>query len=164
MKKIILLIFIILLCICIYLFDFTKSDQIQETTSNQSEKIVNQTNTVNIERENKMISNIKVIINKKTYNAQIEQNETAQAFANMLPVEYKMNELNGNEKYINLDSSFPTNAYNPKHIEAGDIMLYGNNCLVVFYKSFDTPYSYTKIGYIEGMDDLGVADVTIRFE
>ena len=164
MKKIILLIFIILICTCIYFFSFTKSSHVQETTSNQSEKIVNPTNTVNIERENKMISNIKVIINKKTYNAQIEQNETAQAFANMLPVEYKMNELNGNEKYINLDSSFPTNSYNPKHIEAGDIMLYGNNCLVVFYKSFDTPYSYTKIGHIEGMDDLGVADVTIRFE
>ena len=82
----------------------------------------------------------------------------------MLPVEYNMNELNGNEKYVNLDNTLTTNSYNPKHIEAGDIMLYGNNCLVVFYKSFDTQYSYTKIGHVENLSDLGKENITIKFE
>ena len=33
-------------------------------------------------------------------------------------------------------------------------MLYGNNCLVIFYESFSTTYSYTKIGHIENIDNL----------
>ena len=117
----------------------------------------------NIESENKMSFNIKAVIDNETYNAKLEENETAQAFMNMLPQEYNMSELNGNEKYIYLDNTFPTNSYNPKHIEKGDIMLYGNNCLVVFYKSFDTSYSYTKIGHIENLQDLENKNVTIKF-
>ena len=117
-----------------------------------------------IESESKMKINIKVVIDNKTYNAKLEENETAQTFANMLPQEYNMSELNGNEKYIYLDNTFPTNSYNPKHIEKGDIMLYGNDCLVVFYKSFDTSYSYTKIGHIENLQDLDDKNVIIKFE
>ena len=142
----------------------------QNKNNHQTENTVikinqkNYTNTSNIESENKLISNIQVIINGKTYNARIEENETAQSFVNMLPVEYNMSELNGNEKYVYLDYTLPTNSYNPKHIEAGDIMLYGNNCLVVFYKSFDTPCSYTKIGHIENLSDLGNKSIIIKFE
>ena len=82
----------------------------------------------------------------------------------MLPLELNMSELNGNEKYIYLDITLPTNSSNPKHIDSGDVMLYGNNCLVIFYKSFDTSYSYTKIGHIDNLDDLGNASITVRFE
>ena len=117
-----------------------------------------------IESESKMNLNINVVIDNKTYNAILEENETARSFLNTLPQEYNMSELNGNEKYIYLDNTFPTDSYNPKHIEKGDIMLYGNNCLVVFYKSFDTSYSYTKIGHIENLENLGTEDVTIKFE
>ena len=69
----------------------------------------------------------------------------------------------GNEKYVYLDTALSTNSYNPKHIEAGDVMLFGNNCLVVFYKSFDTTYQYTKIGHIENLKDLGKANITAEF-
>ena len=47
-------------------------------------------------------------------------------------------------------------------------MLYGDSCLVVFFESFDTPYSYTKIGHVS--DTSGLADALwtggapIRFE
>ena len=49
-------------------------------------------------------------------------------------------------------------------INVGDVMLYGNNCLVVFYKSFDTSYSYTKIGHINNLPDLGNENISIRIE
>ena len=47
-------------------------------------------------------------------------------------------------------------------------MLYGDSCLVVFYKSFDTSYTYTKIGRMDdtsGLSDtLGTGGVTVTFE
>ena len=73
-----------------------------------------------------------------------------------------MNELNGNEKYVYLDNKLPTSPYNPKRINAGDVMLYGNNCLVIFYKSFDTSYSYTKIGHIDNLPDLGSGTISVK--
>lgn len=36
-----------------------------------------------------------------------------------------MSDLNGNEKYYYLDENLPTNSENIGHINAGDIMLYG---------------------------------------
>ena len=79
-----------------------------------------------------------------------------------------MNELNGNEKYHYLSSSLPTAAYQPGTIHAGDLMLYGNNCVVLFYETFNTSYSYTRIGAIDNPSGLasalGSGDVSVRFE
>ena len=110
------------------------------------------------------MSDIKVIINEKIYTIKLENNKTVEEFIELLPQEYTMNELNGNEKYIYLDNTLPTNSYNPNRINAGDVMLYGNNCLVIFYKSFDTSYSYTKIGHIDNLEDLGTGNITVKLE
>ena len=174
MKNKIIVVIIILFCLCMIggvIFFFKKNNkeeqsindkQIENTITNTNQE--NYINTNNIESENKLTSDIQVIINGKTYNATIEENETAKSFVNMLPAQYNMSELNGNEKYVYLDNTLPTNSYSPKHIEAGDIMIYGNDCLVVFYKSFDTSYSYTKIGHIDNLSDLGDTNITIKFE
>ncbi len=119
------------------------------------------------EKENnssEVISSVKVTINSKQYTIKLEDNETAKSFTNLLPQEFIMNELNGNEKYIYLDTTLPTNPSNLRHINSGDVMLYGNDCLVVFYKSFDTSYSYTKIGHIDNLDNLGNGSITAQFE
>ena len=119
----------------------------------------------NMESDGKIMKpNVNVVIYEKKYNVILEDNKTVQEFINLLPKEFDMEDLNENEKYIYLDKTLPTNSYNPKHIEKGDIMLYGNNCLVVFYKSFDTSYSYTKIGHIENLPDLENKNITIKFE
>ena len=110
------------------------------------------------------MSNIKVTINDKTYKLNLENNNTVEEFINLLPQEYNMNDLNNNEKYVNMDNTLPTNSYNPKHIEKGDVMLFGNNCLVIFYESFDTSYSYTKIGHIDNLNDLGNGSIIAKFE
>ncbi len=110
------------------------------------------------------MTDIKVTIDNKTYNLHLEDNETAKSFVDLIPQEFQMSELNGNEKYIYMDNSLPTNSSDPKHINAGDVMLYGDNCLVIFYQSFDTNYSYTKIGHIDNLDYLGKDSVIVRFE
>ena len=109
------------------------------------------------------MKNINVSINGKLYNAILEDNETAKEFLKILPQEFKMNELNANEKYIYMDTALPTNAIKPKHINKGDIMLYGDDCLVIFYKSFETSYSYTKIGHIDNLDEIGSNNVVVKF-
>ena len=131
-----------------------------------SKKIKSSENDNNIIENDsaEVISSMKVIINGKQYVIQLEDNKTAKSFVNLLPQEYNMSELNGNEKYIYLDITLPTNPSNPKHINSGDVMLYGNNCLVIFYKSFDTSYSYTKVGHIDNLDNLGNGSITAKFE
>jgi hypothetical protein len=46
-------------------------------------------------------------------------------------------------------------------------MLYGDNCVVVFYETFTTTYQYTPIGHItnpKGLKEaLGIGSVTINF-
>lgn len=111
-----------------------------------------------------MQTKIIVSINDKKYIAQIYNNPSAQLFANKLPQTLNLKELNGNEKYGTLPYTLPSNSSNPKTINAGDIMLYGEDCLVIFYKSFNTNYSYTKIGYIEDLPHLGNGDISVRFE
>ena len=119
---------------------------------------------INNDDINEVIESVKVVINNKEYTINLENNETVKSFVNILPKEFKMNELNGNEKYVYLDSSLPTDSSNSKKINAGDVMLYGDNCLVIFYKSFDTSYSYTKIGHIDNLPDLGFESINVKFE
>ena len=168
-------VFIFLILIVILMSSFiiinNNNNKLQNNTNNTElkEEIMNDTNDDNIivekeEGKETMDTTIKITISNKIYSVKLEENETAQSFISMLPQEFNMSELNGNEKYVYLDNTLPTNSYNPKHIEAGDIMLYGNNCLVLFYKSFDTSYSYTKIGHIDNLSDLGNKDITIKFD
>ncbi len=109
--------------------------------------------------ENKMYATI----NGEKLEIQLEDNATAVALAKMLPLELTMSDLNSNEKYVNLDGPLPVNSYEPGRVEAGDVMLYGDDCLVIFYESFDTEYSYTKIGHIDGLPELGDGDVVVEF-
>ena len=117
--------------------------------------------TDNKEKENKM-AKIYVKINDEKLEMNLEENSTTSALAKSLPLDITMNDLNKNEKYAYLDDSLPTNTYSPKRIEAGDVMLFGDNCLVVFYKSFDTNYDYTKIGHINNLPELGDESIAIR--
>ena len=101
-----------------------------------------------------------IIINGQTFLASLYDNETAAALKEKMPLTLDMSELNGNEKYNYLPFRLPTNASNPGQIHAGDLMLYGSDCLVLFYKSFSTGYSYTPIGRID--DPSGLADAVGR--
>lgn len=95
-------------------------------------------------------------VGTKRFSVRLEDNPTARELRQMLPVTFDMTELNGNEKLVRLQRSLTTNEIRPGTIRTGDVLLYGNNTLVVFYKTFQSSYSYTRIGRIE--DPTGLAD------
>lgn len=105
---------------------------------------------------------VNININNKNYIINLEDNETAKEFANLLPKEFNMFELNDNEKYVYMDEVLSTKEEKVGYINVGDVYLYGNNCLVIFYKSFKTNYSYTKIGHIDNLPDLGSSNVNVN--
>lgn len=108
-------------------------------------------------------SNINVNIDGIDYTVTLEDNETSRKFYSKLNQEFVMSDLNNNEKYVYMKYSLPNNASSVNHINAGDIMLYNSNCLVIFYKSFDTEYSYTRIGHINNLEELDSFDVRVAF-
>jgi hypothetical protein len=113
-------------------------------------------------------SQMRIRIGTHTFTATLYDNATATAFKALLPMTVRMNELNGNEKYADLTGSLPNNATNPGTIQNGDLMLYGANTLVLFYKTFSTSYRYTRIGRIDDTTGLAAAlgsgNVTVTYE
>ncbi|PTY40224.1 cyclophilin-like fold protein [Brachyspira hampsonii] len=112
-------------------------------------------------------TSVNVKIKDKEYKLKLYDNQTAKDFLALLPLTVNMNDLNSNEKYYNLSKTLTTKTENIGSIKTGDFLLYGNNCIVLFYESFRTSYSYTRLGYIENIEGLkealGRGSVEITF-
>jgi hypothetical protein len=106
-------------------------------------------------------------VGTQRFDVTLEDNPTARAFVQLLPATFEMAELSGNEKHARLPRTLPGDATRPGTIRAGDLMLYGKDTLVVFYKTFSSPYSYPRIGRIEvvaALDQaLGSGDASVAF-
>lgn len=102
-------------------------------------------------------SKMKITIGNASFTATLYDNAAANAFKALLPLSIDMEELNANEKYFYLPNKLPVDAAIGGNIQAGDLMLYGNNCLVMFYENFNTSYSYTKLGKLDSIDGLVAA-------
>ena len=107
---------------CLQLFACTQENEIQA--------IKNHSETENIET-----MRLKITIGTSSFSATLQNNATASAFIERLPLTLTMTELNNNEKYADLKEGLPSNASNPGTIQNGDLMLFGSNTLVLFYKS-----------------------------
>ncbi len=109
-----------------------------------------------------------LVIQGDTFKATMSDNQTAEAFAEMMPLTLPMKDLNANEKYHYIDQQLPSNPVAVRTVKAGDIMLYGNSCIVLFYKDLTTPYEYTKIGQITNTSRLteavGAGNVEVAFD
>ena len=118
-----------------------------------------------------MINNTNYIlhltIGNYTFTATLEKNTSVDAFAEMLrekDVTIKMQEYSGFEKVGSLGKTLPTKNQQMT-TQAGDIVLYEGNQIVVFYGS--NTWSYTKLATVDNLAEwekaLGNGDVEITF-
>lgn len=147
------LIIFLLIIVGVKQYDITDKFKKDEPETEEVEKIIN-------------TMNIKLIINDKEYSATLIENETTKELVERLPLEIEMKELNGNEKYYTFEDKLKSNPFDVEKIKKGDIMLFGDDCLVLFYKSFDTKYAYTKLGSLDNPNelDLNEDDIIVKIE
>ena len=100
-------------------------------------------------------SRVWMTVGERRFAITLTDNAAARAFAELLPLTLDMPDLNGNEKHVRLPKALPANASRPGTIRTGDLMLWGSDTLVVFYLTFDSPYSYTRLGRVD--DPTGLA-------
>lgn len=96
-------------------------------------------------------------IGERRFAITLADTEAAREFAAMLPLTIDMPDFNNNEKHAQLPQSLSTEASRPGTIRNGDIMLYGSRTLVVFYLTFKSSYSYTRLGQVDDPVDLAQA-------
>ena len=105
---------------------------------------------------------MKININNEEYVINVENETLMEELFNSLPETFTMTELNGNEKYYYLSSNMKNaNSVTVGQVQKGDVMLFGSDCLVIFYDSFETEFKYTKIGHIDNLGDLGNGNVDV---
>ena len=104
------------------------------------------------EEKQEMIINIQV--GNKSFNARLVDNETTRALIEQFPLTISMGDLNQNEKYYYFDQPLPRHSETVSQINSGDLMLFGSDCLVLFYESFSTSYNYTRLAKIEDTSSL----------
>ena len=111
---------------------------------------------------------ITVTMGNRHFDAYLYDNAATKALAEYFPLTLTMNELNGNEKYHYMDVELPTDVQRIGEIHTGDLMLYGSDCVVLFYEDFQTSYRYTRLGYLEHPEELaetlgnGTVSVTLE--
>ncbi len=110
-----------------------------------------------VETEERAMPQLQIEAGGQIFTATLLDNPTTRALLERLPVTLSMGELNGNEKYFYLPDGLPTDSQRPGNIHAGDLMLYGFDCLVLFYESFSSGYSYTQLGSIDDPSGLAAA-------
>ena len=141
-----------------------ESESVQETERNETD--TTETNIQNNMEENKVV-NMNVQVGDMVFSATLEENEAVSALVEMMresPVVIQMSDYSGFEKVGSLGIRLPA-SNSQTTTQAGDIVLYNGNQIVIFYGS--NSWSYTRLGHIEDLTGwegaLGSGDVTVIF-
>lgn len=125
-----------------------------------------QESNINEEGE-KTVMKMNVQIGETTFTASLLENEAVDALVEMMeeaPVVIQMGDYSGFEKVGALGTSLPT-SNSQTTTQAGDIVLYQGNQIVIFYGS--NSWSYTRLGHIDDLtgweETLGSGNVTVTF-
>ena len=142
-------------------------DQINEQ-KNEIEEKANENIAENKEEKGEQAEmKMNVQVGEYTFMATLENNAAVHELVDMMkkePVTIKMDDYSGFEKVGSLGTSLTTSD-SQTTTEAGDIVLYTGNNIVMFYGS--NSWSYTRIGKIDDLTDwekaLGSGSITAVF-
>lgn len=113
----------------------------------------NRSEAEGINRTNAVVD---VAVGDRVFEMRLYDNKTANAFVKLLPLKITMDDLHANEKFFYLQEELPTSILPIEKVRPGDLNLFSENCLVLFYDSFATTYSYSPIGAVD--DPSGFAE------
>ncbi|MEG6521928.1 cyclophilin-like fold protein [Desulfotomaculum sp. 1211_IL3151] len=163
MRKVILSICVVLLSLCLIACDTNETNESKQIYQHEVE-VQKRDST----QQTAATIDLSLRVGNKTFSAKLYDNQTTHALVDNFPITVDMSELNGNEKYYYLSNTLPTASEQPGEIHAGDIMLYGDDCLVVFYETFSSTYKYTRLGYVEDATGfaqaVGDGNITVTFD
>lgn len=136
----------------------------RETDRNETDTA--ETDIQNSTEENK-VANMNVQVGDVVFSATLEENEAVSALVEMMresPVVIRMNDYSGFEKAGPLGTGL--SACNSRiTTQAGDIVLYNGNQIVIFYGS--NSWSYTRLGHIDdltgwedALDNLTISEIS----
>lgn len=151
---------------------FSFSDEVLSASTNDVDLLNTQQVDVlesdtNSDMEENMVKKMTLQIGSSRFTATLENNPAVDAFMEMMsdsPVIIQMNDYSGFEKVGSLGTSLPAD---DRQIttQAGDIVLYNRNQIVIFYGS--NSWSYTRLGKVDNLsgweDALGSSDVMVTF-
>ena len=110
------------------------------------------------------VAKLKIEVCGQTFTATLEQNDATTALIAMLPITLSMSDYSGFEKVSSLGANLPTNNAQTT-TQAGDIVLYNGNQIVIFYGS--NSWSYTRLAHVDDLtgwaEALGSGDVSVTF-
>ncbi len=110
-----------------------------------------------------------ITAHEATFTAKLENNSSAQAFADLLrqgPLTLQLREYGGFEKVGPLGTRLPTNDQRIT-TRPGDVILYQGDQLTIYYDA--NTWSFTRLARIEGatrealLEALGRGDVEVTF-
>ena len=166
MKKILYLIVLVLIITGITACaSENRSTTEPQTTSIASDNTSEQ--EVQNEQSQNEIPQMKIQIGEYIFYASLENNTSVDALIQMMketPIVINMRDYSGFEKVGSLGTMLP-DSNSQITAQAGDIVLYNKDQIVVFYGS--NSWSYTKLGHVNDLTDwekaLGSGEVEITF-
>lgn len=142
----------------------SEAESVKQTEMNETGEA--ETDIQNNTEEN-TVTNMSVQVGDVVFSATLEENEAVSALVEMMresPVVIQMSDYSGFEKVGPLGVSLPA-SNSQTTTQAGDIVLYNGNQIVIFYDS--NSWSYTRLGHIDDLtgweEALGRGDVTVIF-
>lgn len=104
--------------------------------------------TIPSEEKKQETIDVVLTIDGQAFPIKLYVNKTTTSLLSSMPLSLTFDHLNNNEYFAYLPKRIHSNQTIIKEIQAGDILLYGDDCLVIFYKNYQSNYSYTRIGHI----------------
>ena len=110
-----------------------------------------------------------LVVGENVFPGHLADTEAGTELASRLPLTLEMAELSGNEKYCYTHEEFPGDEETPGELHAGEIWIYSDTCVVLFYKDHaNSGYSYKFAGSLDDATGLGDAvgtdgiEITLR--